>query len=848
MNWLHSTFSEVFFRRLWQYRKLMFAVSLAVLGFVAVFPETLRRQLYVPESSPEFRLFLIIGAFAVLVFAGWLNSFGVRNYAQFRYVRYFVQSIFLTPVLIALAAFGLFAFVPQMQEIYVSMIAEGEWLQAVWGAMVLLLLCAFLGCWQRRVGDRLLLALYSDHGDLAFDGGLQSILRFKGVGSALFPLLGVATGLLSLYADVLGQTTRGPLVRIEALVGARSGSEIVEVREALSGMMWILPGSVVVLAIVLWFAFRWLVRVKRRIEGPIVAVGVAFTAVMFVLPPLWPEETLTLARAVGPLAVIGATLLSIATVFYGLSLVSVGTRLPFTGIVLLLLAGFLSLPLLFPDKKLKTLPVAAPKFDDAALHNRFVEWLDKRPDRQFYIDNKRPYPVFVVAVSGGGIYAASSAAKFLAELQDECSRFGQHVFAISGVSGGAVGATLFNALAAADPGARTECSPSETRRSGGKTSGYSGRIEHIIRSDHLSPVVAVLLGDVARKLLLFGHAPGTVDRANMLERSFARSFADAVACDGWRAGPGCRPWPLHAGKDKSAGLTIPFAGHWAVDKHPPALLLNTTWSETGLRVAFSPFPLHKHSDGTLFNFEEIVDFNKLVDRRRGQRSLIEAAMVSARFPGIVPAWVIEHKPDGAVSPLRWNFVDGGYVDNSGATTAVEIYQQLARYLPAPPGALQAVRRNAPFEIDLRLILLTDSEPARSFENINGTRYSDTLAPIYAMFNVRSELSGRAITRTIEQVEPGKSRSAVTGLDPNSRVWLVNLEQNVFPLPLGWKISGVTNNLVTYLLGHRDNCKPELLKTIKGEEYEVRRAVEAVVENSCIKKQVLQLVQGQPPAP
>ena len=73
-----------------------------------------------------------------------------------------------------------------------------------------------------------------------------------------------------------------------------------------------------------------------------------------------------------------------------------------------------------------------------------------------YIDSK-PYPVFVVAVSGGGIYAASSAATFLAELQDECSRFGQHVFVISGVSGGAVGATLFNALTRLRDPVRTVC-------------------------------------------------------------------------------------------------------------------------------------------------------------------------------------------------------------------------------------------------------------------------------------------------------------------------------------------------------------------------------------------------------
>jgi 6-phosphogluconolactonase/glucosamine-6-phosphate isomerase/deaminase len=55
--------------------------------------------------------------------------------------------------------------------------------------------------------------------------------------------------------------------------------------------------------------------------------------------------------------------------------------------------------------------------------------------------------VFVVSAAGGGIYAASIAALFLARMQDECPTFAQHVFAISSVSGGSLGAGIFNSLA-----------------------------------------------------------------------------------------------------------------------------------------------------------------------------------------------------------------------------------------------------------------------------------------------------------------------------------------------------------------------------------------------------------------
>ncbi len=56
------------------------------------------------------------------------------------------------------------------------------------------------------------------------------------------------------------------------------------------------------------------------------------------------------------------------------------------------------------------------------------------------------YPVFIIAAEGGGIYAASAAATMLAILQDAVPEFSEHVFAISGVSGGAIGAAIFRAL------------------------------------------------------------------------------------------------------------------------------------------------------------------------------------------------------------------------------------------------------------------------------------------------------------------------------------------------------------------------------------------------------------------
>ena len=129
-------------------------------------------------------------------------------------------------------------------------------------------------------------------------------------------------------------------------------------------------------------------------------------------------------------------------------------------------------------------------------------------------------------------------------------------------------------------------------------------------------------------------------------------------------------------------------------------MLNTTWSETGLRVGFSPFPLHEHSDGTMFNFEEIARSTAPT----GVAALIHAAVGERAISGDRSCLAVSSPSRPAGRPQRWNFVDGGYVDNSGATSALEIYQQLAHYLPAPPGAhpRRAAQYPPLFEIDLRL--------------------------------------------------------------------------------------------------------------------------------------------------
>ncbi|MBM3458324.1 MAG: hypothetical protein FJX77_07305, partial [Armatimonadetes bacterium] len=90
----------------------------------------------------------------------------------------------------------------------------------------------------------------------------------------------------------------------------------------------------------------------------------------------------------------------------------------------------------------------------------FETWLHQRPGYNRRYVNETPYPVVLVAAEGGGIRAACEAAQTLAYLQDRFPGweenlsikdrrfhgFRDHLFAVSGVSGGSVGASVFAAL------------------------------------------------------------------------------------------------------------------------------------------------------------------------------------------------------------------------------------------------------------------------------------------------------------------------------------------------------------------------------------------------------------------
>src|SRR5262249_34084369 len=156
--------------------------------------------------------------------------------------------------------------------------------------------------------------------------------------------------------------------------------------------------------------------------------------------------------------------------------------------------------------------------------------------------------------------------------------------------------------------------------------------------------------------------------------------------------------------------------------------------ETGYRVAFAPFSFQGQGDRTLFAFSDMENEGAPA---LPEPSLMGAAIVSARFPGILPAYALRRAPAGSGRAALINLVDGGYADGSGAETAMALYR--------------ALEEAAPEGVDLRVILLTSETPAPDLNRKAGTEARDLAAPIHTLLNVRELLALKAVTRALAEL-------------------------------------------------------------------------------------------------
>ena len=262
-----------------------------------------------------------------------------------------------------------------------------------------------------------------------------------------------------------------------------------------------------------------------------------------------------------------------------------------------------------------------------------------------------PVPMLIVATAGGGIRAAYWTAKVLEKLagdfakEDSFAKEGgarPYLFAISGVSGGSVGATAFDAaLAERDENAAlAERDDSQPKCKAGDAKCPFATT--FLTADFLAPALASLVFvDTPSSFL---PNLGQVDRGTALEKSF-ESASEGL-------------------------LTRPFLSLFTYKKDPaakgptpwrPILLLNATHEETGKRII---------TGHVLIERDVFIDSLDALHVLGKDVRASTAAHNSARFTYISPA--------GDLGDGHGWLIDGGYFENYGALSALEL-ARAARY-------------------------------------------------------------------------------------------------------------------------------------------------------------------------
>ncbi len=330
-----------------------------------------------------------------------------------------------------------------------------------------------------------------------------------------------------------------------------------------------------------------------------------------------------------------------------------------------------------------------------ALPDHFEAWLSHRQKK---MRQKDPYPIFMVVGEGGGSRAGLWMSHLLASIQDSTDgAFTEHMYAMSTVSGSTTGAGTFIYFLKNNYG----------------NLGQRSRI--MFQTNYLSSSLAHLMGQDALKSII----PGIYRERDGRHRDRAAQLEKEWTIGAWNALHGHDGYDLRPTADSS--MQLPFTSFWQAydgqyDLEMPLLFANTTRVETGRPAAVSAVRLH--------SADPAFDILSHLEKDDHHLSLITGMHLSSRFP-IINAM-------GKIDGLG-HFVDGGYYDNSGASTMNHILAELSRYAFTDT-----------FEINL--ILVRNQKPGMP----STKNQLQITGPLVTLLNTRSGHSYQAVETLLNQ--------------------------------------------------------------------------------------------------
>ncbi|HSM80844.1 MAG TPA: hypothetical protein VLS96_04115, partial [Nodosilinea sp.] len=267
-------------------------------------------------------------------------------------------------------------------------------------------------------------------------------------------------------------------------------------------------------------------------------------------------------------------------------------------------------------------------------------------------------------------------------------------------------------------------------------------------------------------------------------------------------------------------LESSFYTHWDPAKAAPALVLNTTVVETGSRLVISPFKV---------DLPNLKDIRTVACKKDIDLPLSTAAFLSARFTLVTPvAWFSRcDNPDKRSQKAR--LADGGYFENSGVSTAIDLGSRLEEFLKQE-GFLESISeilgpgiRSSSFKF---VYLAIASQPSKTIPKAGG--FNEIKSPLGALWNSR-EARGLDVVNRVEYLMgsasfPRDSDTRKLTLSEFKSKYAArqfrqfflydrspgsNAQDKTFVLPLGWLLSDFSEQFIREEIGyHRTDEKNE----------------------------------------
>nr|WP_293840400.1 hypothetical protein [uncultured Arsenicibacter sp.] len=360
-------------------------------------------------------------------------------------------------------------------------------------------------------------------------------------------------------------------------------------------------------------------------------------------------------------------------------------------------------------------------------------------------------PVFIVATEGGGIRSLNWTTGVIQQLDSMIPGFYKQLFAISGVSGGGVGAAFMTTF---------------RRDVATVTPANQRQFRQATNDDFLSPVMgALLFHETLQKVLPFPVRQ--FNRSNWLEDAWSASYYHHL---------------------QLRSLDKPFLSLWsAADSlDHPSLFLNAVITESGQKGILSNLQLDSQY------FRDVVDIYGITRR---DIPIKTAASLTARFPWLSSGGLITY-PDGR--PFG-HVVDGGYWDNTGLETALSI-------LTAITPDIQQFNKNPKRPFVIQPVVLYLKNTLLDDECDVSDSYFDWLIPIVASMNANQRKSGTVSNLT---------ENLLHNYQPVVPYHIIQLDRKTgVPLPLGWYLSEDAKHDLWRKVNAFAGSHKEVIKTVQ----------------------------------